>query len=165
MGDLHPFLASFPVAVISLVLLLELAALVASRFSRELRMAAGINIVLGVPLIVLTLISGYDAGENASKMFEVPDQAIADHLFWGRMVLFAVIPLAIVKVTLLYLELTQKPRNTPFSLLYALLLLVTCSIILRAGTLGGELVFKHGAGVSVESGVTPPSVGQSLHEP
>lgn len=147
----HPFFTAFPIALLSAAVLFELLALGFKRHRGALRVASFANLLLLIPLALLALFSGYSAGDVASVTFKVPESALAAHQFWGRMLVFSLIPLIIVRSVI-----ALNSSVVMLWVLYWSLLLGCWALCLWTGSLGGQLVFEHGAGVRAEIQVELP---------
>jgi uncharacterized membrane protein len=146
MNTLHPFLSSFPVALILICLLLELLNLVSKKISVE--SAVSFNLILAFVFSVAAFISGYSAKELASITFVVPEDPILWHHYWGRALLFALVPCIVFHL------FWKRNRTAITRLLYLVTLMICSAIVVYVGWLGGELVFKRGAGVAATELVT-----------
>lgn len=138
---LHPALSSFPPALLILVAGLE----VASYFGvQQLRRSIDIILLLAVVFVLAAFFSGYDAAETANRTFIVAEHAIAEHHNIGRLLAILIIPCAALE------QIAQRARHGQkfFWSLYLALLTVCVALVVWTGYEGGELVFKHGAGVS-----------------
>ena len=86
----HPPLAGFPLALLTTVLVLELAAL---RPGWEwLSRCAFVCLIASAVSVGLAFLSGYSASERASATFQVADELIGWHHTIGRLLLFCIIP-------------------------------------------------------------------------
>ncbi|RIL05620.1 MAG: hypothetical protein DCC75_11520, partial [Proteobacteria bacterium] len=99
--------------------------------------------------VAAAFISGYQGSELANQTFVISQDYIDQHHSWGRLLLFAIFPCVALK---LCSEWATHNRSI-FKAFYYSFLLICLGLALRTGFLGGELVFKHGAGVFA----TPPA--------
>ena len=106
------------------------------------------NLLFAAGFTLLAFLSGYQAKEIASQTFQVSDDLILVHHYWGRALLFCVVP------CLAFHFFMQRSGNLVARYLYLLSLALITAIAIYAGYLGGELVFSHGAGVKVN--ITTP---------
>lgn len=150
--NLHPFLSSFPIVLFTILAFTELYRSLSLKFfpkffNKEFFVRFSILIAwLGCTISVLTLLSGYLAAENANLSFQINSDFIARHQSIAKLCLFLEIPL------LVFLHLRE--HNKLFKLLYQGILLIILALMLYTGYLGAELVFKHGAGVNVDSEIS-----------
>lgn len=142
LASLHPPLSAFPLALITVVTLLEIIHIFYR--SPNLLYAIRINLALAAVFVIAAFFSGYSASESASQTFQVGDQVIAWHHSWGRLLLFFILPTFILNL----ISSSAKQNKKVWFGLYYLLLLSCQSLVIYTGYLGGQLVFLHGAGVS-----------------
>lgn len=144
MYNFHPVLTSFPFALLSCVLVAELLVLFWPKpFAGIATLWVLVCSILGT---LAAFFSGYQASDLANASFVVSDSLIENHHSWGRLLLFAIFPCLALK----YAAVNAKYSRNFFKASY-LVLLVTCWLLaLYTGYLGGNLVFKHGAGVRVQ---------------
>ena len=143
MTHLHPALSSFPPVILLLVCGLELAALAGIG---DLRRTIRILLWLGVPGVLAAVFSGYQASDSANQTFVVADQVIAAHHNIRRLLAFLIVPRAALE----WIASKASHGKLMFQSLYRLVLLLCAGLVVYAGYLGGELVFRHGAGVFAE---------------
>jgi uncharacterized membrane protein len=150
----HPAITAFPTALLPLALLLEIWNFF--RPSAPISAAARVLVVFGVLGVIAAFISGYQASELADQFFEVPDEPISTHHAVGRLLLFVSIPM----LALMWIGSVAVHARKVFLSLYGALLLVSVGLVCYAGYLGGELIFRYGAGVHA-SGAAPRVQGAS----
>ena len=143
MLDPHPPLASFPFALLTLVLIFELLSL---RFkTEELRRASGFILLALIIIAPMTFFSGYFAADDASKSFQIPLEAIEEHRSFGKLFLLSLFPVALGKLTA---ELRHDKKA--FRLGYLICLVVSLVLAASASYHGGKLVFIYGAAVNLK---------------
>lgn len=142
MIDLHPPLSAMPLGLIVLAALLEAYCLL--RPSAMLAYAAGVNLVAAAIFSLAAFFSGYGAAESANRSFQISNEVISQHHSFGRLLLFAIIPCAALKV----ISTAASHGKATFRGIYLLFLAISVGLVLYTGYLGGRLVFIHGAGVS-----------------
>jgi uncharacterized membrane protein len=138
-NNIHPFLSSFPVALIITAFVLEVFSLFTA--SEKWRTVIFTNLIFAAIFTLLAFVSGYQAKEIANQTFQVSEDLILFHHYWGRALLFCVIPCVAFHFFM------QRSPQAMIRYLYLLSLALITAIALYAGYLGGELVFSHGAGV------------------
>jgi uncharacterized membrane protein len=138
-NNIHPFLSSFPVALIITAFVLEFFSLF--KGTEKWRNVIFINLLFAAVFTLLAFLSGYQAKEIANQTFQVSEDLILVHHYWGRALLFAIVP------CLAFHFFMQRSGHVAARYLYLLSLALITAIALYAGYLGGELVFSHGAGV------------------
>lgn len=139
--NLHPVLSSFPLALLCLTIIFEV--LNRSHYRGSLEITAKIAITLAAISIGAAFYSGYGAAENADQTFRISDDVISSHHSMGRLLLFSVIPCALLR----YFTASATYGRRVFDAIYLILLAATFGLVIATGFLGGELVFRHGAGV------------------
>ena len=139
--NFHPPLSAFPVALICVTALLEIAMLFTQR--EWLTKAAGVCLCVGAVFAGAAFLSGYSASSDASLTFPVPPDVIVRHHVVGRFLLFALVPCVALHF------ITQKAIHAKlgFRIAYLASLGLCVALVLYTGYLGGTLVFRYGAGV------------------
>lgn len=138
--NLHPPLTAFPLVLIVLVVVLELYARVRGK---DWRGPIEFIVVAMVVAVLAAFFSGYPASEGADQTFLVPDEAISRHHTVGRFLLFLSLPCAALR----FVATRARYNKRVFEIAYGIVLAVCLGLVVYTGYLGGELVFKHGAGV------------------
>ena len=141
MPNIHPPLVAFPAALLVVALLLEVLSLV--KKSEPLSYAARINLLIGSVMSLAAFFSGYQANEFADQTFKISDDVISRHHFYGRLLLFTVIPSCICK----YAADFGSYHKNVFRYCSLFALFISVCLVAITGFLGGELVFRYGAGV------------------
>jgi uncharacterized membrane protein len=139
---LHPPFTSFPVPLLFTACAMEIAVLLTKRDS--LKITVQILLLLAAIFTGLSFYTGYGASEAADQFFKIPNDVISFHHSIGRATLLCIIPLCAVSLLRSYAKYGIKF----FSAVYILLLISTLLLAVYTGYLGGELVFKYGAGVA-----------------
>lgn len=139
--DLHPPTNAFVFVCIVLASGCELARVF--RKSTTLNTIITVHLVLAACFSMFAFITGLRASEMASGVFTVSDEVISSHYDSARLLLFFVIPCP----ALFYIATTAKNLKSGFVGLYRVCLAVCLGLAMYTGYLGGQLVFKHGAGV------------------
>ena len=142
--NLHPPLAAFPIALIVVVVLLEVVQFLWPRLN--LHLTIRVNLILAALGTAAAFFSGYQASELANQTFTIADDLIAEHHRWGRLLLFIVVPCAMLQI----LGSIAQYGKCWFRVAYYLFLLACMVLVLVTGWLGGGLVFEHGAGVRAQ---------------
>lgn len=151
----HPVLASFPLAFIVLGFLLELCDLL--RRDKIFGFVVRVMVVIATLGVAAAFYSGYFAIEGAEGgSFAVPNDEVAFHHNFGRILLFMVVPLLILNFAKDKAVTSRQVWNGLYYIFFA-----TCALIsIYVGYLGGELIFKHGVGVHVMPN-SPPIAANS----
>ena len=136
--NIHPPLTAFPVA---LLVVSFLAALFEAYGYKQLKIVARVNLLIGAIFLVGAFISGYQGSEFASGTFKVANETIDFHHTIGKLALLALVP---VLSLLFYYE-----RSKILKVFYLFFFALEVGLVLYTGYLGGELVFRHGAGVTL----------------
>ncbi len=148
---LHPFLASLPLSLLATAFVFLTSAALKGR-----------DLALGRWLLSMVLIlvgaaylSGDFGRDGASKTFEVDGELIAQHQAWAKSLLMVLI----VACAVLWLEAVATASRKVLRWLGVALGAVAVLLNLIAGSKGGDLVFKHGAGVSASCAEPLPPAG------
>ena len=155
---LHPAVVHFPIAL----LLLGAAVAVLSVFVRRwhLPLFAAILLSLGALGAVAATVTGEEEEERVEHAMPSVEPLLEEHADWGERARNAGIVAAIFAIV------AAVAVGKPFggrllSVLTACAALVAGYCVAQAGHFGGELVYRHGAGVALERGSgTVPSPDQ-----
>ena len=142
MISLHPPLSGLPLAAALAITACELFA-VFPRF-RERARAYRTSVVVGVVVAaLLSFLSGYQASSELGSITPEVENLLGSHHSLGRLYLISAIALAVFHIV------GNKARHgkAVLSIFYYCFLIVVVFLTLRAGSLGGKLVFEHGVGV------------------
>ena len=163
---LHPIIVHTPVA---LLLFSALFALLGRIMDRDwVRKAAMLLLVFGFLGAIAANLSGNAAGEFAEHRQGIPEGPIDEHEESGRWVMFvsgaAVLAYGAARFA-------RGGLRKGLGIAGLILQLAGAAAVLRAGYLGGELVYAHGAGVHVagqplrhpDAGVGGPEAGGEHH--
>ncbi len=138
---IHGVLVHFPIAFLVGGFFFELLALI---FDREwLSRAALILLLMGVIGGAGAIITGDRASGNLSGD-EALSQMVETHATMAHMAIATAGIAVLVRLFLLMKGMTGR-RTT---LIVFLLALLSMAFVLNGGRIGGELVYKHGAGIS-----------------
>jgi len=135
-------LAAFPLVLVCLAFAAEL--LLFFKACPNLASCRSTFLWLAMAAVSAAFFSGYQANDLANQTFIVPDEAIAQHHNLGRILLFCIIPCALLGI---FSDKAQHARQA-FRAAYLILLSVCLVLVLCTGYLGGKLVFNYGAAVS-----------------
>ncbi len=140
---LHPPLTSFPFALLLTATLLEAFQLL--RPSLEVRNAIRIILFFAGFFIIAAFLSGYQASELANKSFVIADELISKHHSVGRLAMIALLSTLVLHEVSIFAVNSKKV----FWAGYYIFLILAVILVVYTGYLGGELVFRYGAGVGV----------------
>jgi uncharacterized membrane protein len=138
---LHAMVIHFPIALLIIGFLSELIAVFIKKpFFRQ---AAFYLLLIGTLGTIASYLSGNEAGDgieegSLGKAIELHEQA-------ATIALWLTIATAVVYVAFYFLNYSKKWSRIVRIILFA----ATVSAIARTGYLGGQLVYKHGAGVEL----------------
>lgn len=137
---LHPPLASFPVVILTLILGFEIFGRLSSR--EGVLAASRLLTLIVLPITLITYLSGYFTAGDANQRFTVDLEIISRHESFGKLLL---IVLLVVVVLRLCLDSVKHHKLLEWFFLLSL----SGATLLAAYTsfLGGDLIFRHGAGV------------------
>lgn len=142
---LHPMIVHFPIALIIVGFLSDLVGLVTKRdfFSQ-----AGLYMfILGAVGVIAAFISGDQAGDGIVEAGALK-QALEAHEEAATLAIWVVSIAAIFRLVLFLL----KKFNGVLKMVSLVLGLLAVMAIARTGYYGGELVYKHAAGVQLDLG-------------
>lgn len=149
-SHLHPMIVHFPIALIIVGFLSDLAGAVTKR---QFFTNAGLYMItLGGLGLIAAYLSGDMAGDGVTEAGAL-GTALEIHEGAATLALWTMIVLASLRITL---ALTKKMTGWRQWAMVALLT-VGVGTIARTGYYGGELVYKHAAGVQLTFGTADPS--------
>jgi uncharacterized membrane protein len=135
----HPLIVHFPIALLTIFTICEIAARVSGR--ETLRSTAYWNLVFGTVFAAIAVASGLFAEEL------VPKQGAAhDTLETHESLAFAT--LGIFAALFLWRVLREGTYYRKFSKLFLMATLIAWAALAVASYYGGELVYRHGIGIS-----------------
>lgn len=153
----HPMIVHFPMA---LAFVLPFLILIFAYMIKINKMTPrGWLIIVGLQLVVtitgyVSLESGETEEHNVSKVVAkdlIHAHEEASEIFVGSTVIALVISVAVFFI--------RKELQFPIKLGIAVVSLVSCYLAYKAGTLGGELVYKHGAAAAYTGHIEAPQEG------
>jgi uncharacterized membrane protein len=139
----HPPLSGIPFALITALIIFEFLFFITKDI--KYKTTSTLLLYLAVVLISLTYFSGYWGVDHAQGSFSVSVTEIENHKVLALISLFSMCPL------LLFGSLRTKfsESNCIYSF-YCFFIVLSYLMIIVTSFKGGELVFKHGAGVQVQ---------------
>lgn len=143
MISLHPPLSGLPLAATLAIVVCELFS-VLPRFRVRASAYRTAVVVAVVVAAVLSFLSGYQASSELGLMTPEAERLLGSHHSLGRLYLICAIALAVFHIV----GSKARQGKAVLSVLYYLLLFAVVFLSVRAGGLGGKLVFEHGIGVS-----------------
>ncbi len=143
---IHPMVVHFPIALLMIGFLSEVTGAILKKefFST----AAFYLIILGTIGVVAAYFSGGFAGEGITETGTLK-QALETHESAALLTVWLVVATALVRVALVVLKKFQGSLQW----IAIVLFLVSVLSIARTGHYGGQLVFKHAAGVRLDLGL------------
>lgn len=146
LNHLHPMIVHFPIALLIVGFLADGIGLF---LKKEFFNKAGLYLlILGTLGVVLAYLSGNYAGHGVTEEGSLK-QALEVHEEAATLTLWLMIGAALVRIAMVILK---KYVGVYRWIAFAILLLGVLSIA-RTGFYGGELVYKHAAGVQFDLGV------------
>jgi uncharacterized membrane protein len=140
--NIHPPLSSFPFALLSVVVFLEIIS--AIKKSEVLRKAITVNLCIAAISVICAFFSGY----QAENLYKVENEKLAEiityHHNLGRFLLFTLLACVITY----FAAIKGRYNRKLFFAAYYLLLALCFALVILSGYIGGEMVFKHGIGVT-----------------
>jgi len=145
-SHLHPMIVHFPIALLIVGFLAEVIGLVLKK--EFFTTAAFYLLVLGTLGVVAAFITGDIAGDGVSETGQLKN-ALETHEHAAQLTLWLMVGAAVVRIALVWMK--------KFSgvLKYAAFVLFLAGVlsVARTGYYGGELVYKHAAGVQFNFGL------------
>lgn len=142
---LHPMLVHFPIALLIVAVISDLAGLL---LKREFFNRMGLLLLLlGTAGLIATYLSGRSAADGLTETGSLK-MAIETHEEAAELTLWLMIATTVIRLGLIgFRKYTGMIRWIPLALF-----LVGVASLARTGYYGGELVFKHAAGVQLNLG-------------
>ncbi|HQU71325.1 MAG TPA: hypothetical protein PKV71_01400 [Calditrichia bacterium] len=155
---LHPMVVHFPIALLIAGFLFELiAAFSGKEFFGK---AALYLLVLGTAGAVAAYFSGEFAGEGLSESGSLKN-ALEAHEEAAKMAMGIMVLTAIVRIALVVVHAYRGLYRAAAVLLY----MIGVLLVSRTGYYGGELVYKHAAGVQLSLGADVQNAGSGALPP
>ena len=142
---LHPMIVHFPIALLIVGFLFDLFGAI---FNKHFFSKTGFYLlILGTLGVLAAYISGNIAGDGVSEVGTLK-QALENHEDAAQISLWLMVIASIVRIAIVLL----KKYSGVFKWAAIVLFLAGILSIARTGYYGGELVFKHAAGVQLNLG-------------
>jgi uncharacterized membrane protein len=154
---IHPMIVHFPIALLIVGFLAELIAVITKKefFSK----ASFYLLILGTAGVITAYFTGHAAGEGISESGMLKS-ALESHEGAATIALWVIVAAALFRIVIVFLK---KDKGILKSAAFLLLLIGVLSIA-RTGYYGGELVYKHAAGVQINLGFDTPAVDQKTDD-
>lgn len=145
-SHLHPMIVHFPIALIIVGFLSEVVGLLLKKdfFTK----AAFYLLILGTLGVVAAYITGNIAGDGVSETGQLKN-ALETHEDAAQLTLWLMVGAAVVRIALVWM----KKFDGVFKYAALVLFLAGALSVARTGYYGGELVYKHAAGVQFNFGL------------
>lgn len=145
-SHLHPMIVHFPIALLIVGFLAEVVGLV---LKKEFFITAAFYLlVLGTLGVIAAFITGDIAGDGVSETGQLKN-ALETHEHAAQLTLWLMVGAAVVRIALVWM----KKFNGILKYAAFVLFLVGVLSVARTGYYGGELVYKHAAGVQFNFGL------------
>ena len=142
---LHPAVVHFPVALLLLGAALAVLAVFIRRW--HLPLFAAIVLSLGALGAVAATVTGEEEEEKVEHAIPSAEPVLEEHAEWGETARSAGLLAAALAIGAV--ALSSRPAIGRFlSVLTALVAIGAAHAVVEAGHFGGELVYRHGAGVA-----------------
>lgn len=153
-SHLHPMIVHFPIALLIVGFLSEVVGLVLKKefFTK----AAFYLLILGTLGVVSAYITGDIAGDGVSETGQLKN-ALATHEHAAQLTLWLMVGAAVVRIVLVWM----KKFDGVFKYAAFVLFLAGVLSVARTGYYGGELVYKHAAGVQFNFGLDQNTNGSN----
>lgn len=146
LAELHPYLVHFPIALLTVGFLFDVASLFSSRL--PFRQMGATLLVIGVVVAGAAVLTG-DQAMDAAEHAGVHKHIIEPHEESATVTLFLFLGLLIARILLRKRESAWLWRG------YLVVALLAVFMLLRTGYLGGKLVFEHGIAVKRAAPTAP----------
>jgi uncharacterized membrane protein len=153
---LHPAVVHFPIALLLLGAAVAVLAIFVRRWHFPL--FAAVLLSLGAIGAVAATVTGEEEEEKVEHAIPSAEPLLEEHAEWGERARNAGIVAALLAV-LAAIAANKPVGGRVLSVLTACAALVAGYCVAQAGHFGGELVYRHGAGVALDRG---PSSGESV---
>jgi uncharacterized membrane protein len=145
-SHLHPMIIHFPIALLMVGFLADLSGII---FKKEFFTKAGFYLlILGTIGVIAAYFSGHIAGEGVEEAGTLK-QALENHENAAILSLWLMAAASIVRIIIVSL----KKYSGSFKFAALIIFLIGVLSIIRTGYYGGELVYKHAAGVQFNLGM------------
>lgn len=147
MAELHPFVVHFPIALLSLYIVLEIITYFVK--NETLNNFTTVILLAAIITAVNAVLTGNQAGHAASAVLEnapaVVEESIESHEQFATYTLWYFVALLAIRY-----YLVQKNKMTRlFKMLIIILALCGGILIFQTGFTGGKLVYKYGVGTEL----------------
>jgi uncharacterized membrane protein len=143
---IHPMIVHFPIALLIVGFLADVTGLITKK---EFFYKSGFYLlILGTLGVIAGYLSGEYAGDGVIEAGAL-GQALELHEAAAELSLWLMLGTALVRIAAVFL----KKYDGPIKIFATLLFLAGVISIARTGYYGGELVFKHAAGVQLNLGI------------
>lgn len=151
-SPLHPAVVHFPIALLILGLVLAVGAVFVRRW--RLPWLAALVLVAGALGSIVATVTGGEDEERVNESSPGTEQVLEAHEEWGETTRNAAVFGAVLAVSA---ALTANIRvvGRALSVLTAVVALSAAYSVAQAGHYGGELVYRHGAGVNTTGAPAP----------
>lgn len=146
---IHPMIVHFPIVLVVLALLADLANLLrpaSSESPRNTLSGAGTLLAAGAGAMALVAFFLGDMAYDIALDKGIPEDLLETHEGWGTMTAFIVAAIAVVRVVMWWL---QKPRAGAYRATALVLSLASVVLVLGTAYFGGDLVYNHGVNVGM----------------
>lgn len=164
--NLHPAVVHFPVALLLTALVADVTCLVVRRWPWVDRAATALY-VLGTTGAGAAYLTGKAAAEGMWNVPGEPQAVLADHENGALLTLAAFAVVTVLRWTVSWLGRRDRRIQVGFFRLAALVAAGAAAVLLvQTARLGGELVFRHGLGVTPSAAAPyPPDMEPEYLEP
>lgn len=151
-SPLHPAVVHFPIVLLLLGLVLAVGAVFMRRWG--LPWLAAVVLVVGAAGSIVATVTGGEDEEMVNESSPATEQVLEAHEEWGETTRNAAVFAAVLAVVAA-LTANMRVVGRSLAILTAVVSLFAAYSVAQAGHYGGELVYRHGAGVSMTGGVAP----------
>lgn len=147
MAELHPFVVHFPIAMLSLYIVLEIVTYYIK--NETLNNITTWILLFGIVTAVNAVLSGNQAEHIASSLIDatstIVEESIEEHEQFATLTLWYFLILVVIR----YFLVQKKKMTKLFKAVLIILALCGGILIFQTGTTGGKLVYKYGVGTEL----------------
>ena len=162
-NPLHPAVVHFPIAFILLGAALAVLAVFIRRWNLPLMVA--VLLACGAVGAIVATSTGEEEGERVEDMSPASEEILEEHEDWGELTRNIAVIAALLAVAAAFAA-NKRVAGIVLSALTAAVALSAAYSVAQTGHYGGELVYRHGAGIRAASaGATSSATSEQAAAP
>lgn len=147
LGQIHPLVIHFPIALLLLYVALEISGIIFNK--EEILRGAYVILILGVIASLVAVLTGNQAEELAertiSSQFKFPEEILENHEWYATLTVWYFVFVLILRTFLV----VKKKFIGRIRYIFIIFALVGVIWIYLTATVGGDLVYKYGLGTEL----------------